>query len=453
MNNKKIIKTLVFSIIIVAMLLSLASCGLFGGGNSNNNGNNSGGTVTISIYDATGFTAQDFVNTTTSTFKIPTQIPEKTGYDFEGWYFDDQFQNKLTAGKTVEPKTYTIYAHYVISTLSVKIIDEFNGNQTISVTYGEKLKISNPTCDWYEYAGLYQDEAKTVEFNLETIIKKDYNLYIKWAVANYDVNYIIPEDEGNNNEGNISKYNKDTNFTLLNATGKTGYTFDGWFLDSNYQTSISAINKTTITQSGAINIYAKFICNQAILSKKSSGKVEGNNASFFVKAAADTYSIFDYFDCSKRSTTVLKDSGDNVITNITLAANEDEENNVLHNFTIIITAEDGVTTNTYNLVVTQFSINGVVVTYYMDGDVYDSDEYAKGDNLVLQAAPSDVKDHYEFTYWSTSDVTPTEAVDGQTLTDNLNLYAYLTPVQYNIIYHLGLGVNHPNNPDKYEYSE
>lgn len=71
-------------------------------------------------------------------------------------------------------------------------------------------------------------------------------------VTDYNIVYVL--DEGVNNPNNPSKYNKNTTYTLLDAT-KDGYEFIGWYLDSSYTTKVTEINSSL---NGDITLYAKF---------------------------------------------------------------------------------------------------------------------------------------------------------------------------------------------------
>ncbi len=100
--------------------------------------------------------------------------PEKEGYDFAGWYLDDElfdFNKKITKNMILEARyTKKVY------TVTFKII---NKNSIIEkVEYMDKVrKPENPTKEGYEFSGWY-DGTKKFDFN--TKITKNIVLEARW---------------------------------------------------------------------------------------------------------------------------------------------------------------------------------------------------------------------------------------------------------------------------------
>ena len=81
---------------------------------------------------------------------------------------------------------------------------------------------------------------------------KSIKLYAVWQANTYNINYVL--NNGTNNANNPSTYTYGKGVTLSNAT-KLGYTFDGWYTDSNFTNKITSISTT---QTGDVTLYAKY---------------------------------------------------------------------------------------------------------------------------------------------------------------------------------------------------
>ena len=448
MKQKKLIKGLLITIVLLTSIVILASCG-FGG----NNNNNTETTIRITIVDASGFTASDFVNDSTMTFKIPTKVPTKIGCTFDAWYLDSEFKTKLVAGTKLEAKDYSIYAHYVKATYNVTIKDEGASDLVVKVEDGKQLQINTPTKDWYQFAGYYLDSNFDQKFELETRIKQAYTLYTKWEIANYEINYIIEEDEGLINDDNPKTFNKDTNVTLLNAPNKEGFEFEGWYLDSEYQNMITKIETTSISAK-KLDIYAKFLCTESkLIAEENKSSILLNIAKINVSASTTEADLYDYFTTSKRATIEIRDEEGNKVDGISFSVNDSEITNNHYTFTIKVISEDKQNNTTYTLLITQYSTSTAILYYYVGDDLDSQAEYNRGQLVELKDSANSTKNYYEFAYWTSDKANHNRIEDTFTIEEDTNVYAYFAPCKYEISYYVGLGENDANNPDEYTYSE
>ena len=85
---------------------------------------------------------------------------------------------------------------------------------------------------------------------------EDITLYAKWNIITYSINYEL--DGGDNHFSNPSSYTIETNTIILSAPTKEGYTFEGWYSDSNFTNYVSEI---TIGSIGNVTLYAKWNIN------------------------------------------------------------------------------------------------------------------------------------------------------------------------------------------------
>lgn len=128
---------------------------------------------------------------------------------------------------------------------------------TIISSGNEKIDLpEEPTKKGYTFGGWYLDEKFNTPFTsesfLNTDLDDDLNIYAKWDVINYNINYHLYE--GINSSSNPNSYNINTNATLANPT-KDNYTFVGWYLDEDYTKPVTVINSEF---KGDLNVYAKW---------------------------------------------------------------------------------------------------------------------------------------------------------------------------------------------------
>jgi len=95
---------------------------------------------------------------------------------------------------------------------------------------------------------------------------EDITLYAKWNIITYNINYELAD--GLNHLSNPSSYTIETNTIILSAPTKEGYTFEGWYSDSNFTNYVSEI---TIGSIGNLTLYAKWNINSYTLSFNSNG--------------------------------------------------------------------------------------------------------------------------------------------------------------------------------------
>ena len=82
-------------------------------------------------------------------------------------------------------------------------------------------------------------------------------LYANWTAIQYKITYML--DGGTNNKDNVSKYTVEDEITLYNAS-KTGYTFNGWFTDDKFTSTV--VESIVKGSHGDIVLYANFVINK-----------------------------------------------------------------------------------------------------------------------------------------------------------------------------------------------
>lgn len=141
----------------------------------------------------------------------------KVGYTFDGWYFDEEFDQKITMIPTSYTQNVTLYAKFVKSAVVSNIAYVLDGGtnaETNPATYteGKTVTLAAATKEGYTFDGWYTDSAftnKVTEISSETI--GDVTLYAKFTKNQNDDsgdssgsgdsgNTGTPSDSGNSSE-------------------------------------------------------------------------------------------------------------------------------------------------------------------------------------------------------------------------------------------------------------
>lgn len=199
-------------------------------------------------------------------------ITKKDGYEFLGWYLNNQEYNF----NTPVTKQITLVAEWKKienndkPAVNRKFKVYFNSNGGTYVKEQEVLengyvvRPNDPSKSCYDFAGWYTDSNLTNYYNFNTHVTKDITLFAKWVdngscTKKHTVTFnsnggtnINPQDvlDGKKAEKPINP-------------SKTCYDFGGWYTDSNLTNYYDF--KTPVTND--IVLYAKWINNGACINK------------------------------------------------------------------------------------------------------------------------------------------------------------------------------------------
>ena len=200
------------------------------------------------------------------TYNLPKNKYLKTGYRFTGWNTDINGngvsysdQNEITNLSLKSGDIVRLYAQWEL--IDYSIIYHLNkginagSNPTTYNFESNSINLNNPSRNGYDFGGWYSDENFSEYFG-DTINKNstgELDLYAKWNPINYSIEYHL--SGGQNNPENIYQYNIESSDLILKDAIKTGYSFEGWYLEEDH------INKIEIIHTGSmvdVEIYAKF---------------------------------------------------------------------------------------------------------------------------------------------------------------------------------------------------
>lgn len=120
-------------------------------------------------------------------------------------------------------------------------------------------KPTDPTQTGYTFGGWYSDENLGQEWNFDTPITEDIPLYAKWTVCTYTVTF--DTNGGTINSGNITEYPYGEGAKLPTDVTRPGYTFGGWYENSNF--SGEPVKEISKTDTGNKTYYAKWLSANA----------------------------------------------------------------------------------------------------------------------------------------------------------------------------------------------
>ena len=149
-----------------------------------------------------------------STVTVPTN-PEKVGYTFEGWYWDNEtFQTAFSANSLLDAplsSDMTVYAKWdpITYTISYVLNGGINNPSNLTTFNIEttNLVINNPTKEGYTFVGWFMGEEKWSFIRYS--VTEDITLVAKWIE---DIDFNI---EGATLESNVYHLSVDNNVTSI----------------------------------------------------------------------------------------------------------------------------------------------------------------------------------------------------------------------------------------------
>ena len=179
----------------------------------------------------------------------------RIGYSFVGWF--DEWGNQITSSTVMtRASNHTLYAYWNANQYTINL--DANGGtvspESIVVTYdGTYSNLPDPTQTGYHFNGWFTENG--TQISNPDIVKttSDLTLYAHWSRDKMMISF-------NANGGTSETANKlvtfDTKYGVLPNAIKTGYTFEGWYLDENFTTPITEGSIVKITANQLV--YAKW---------------------------------------------------------------------------------------------------------------------------------------------------------------------------------------------------
>ena len=209
--------------------------------------------ITVIFDTDGGSTVEPLVTTTGSNITIIT--PHKEGFTFTGWYTgsgasDPQFTELSTVTTDI-----TLYARWQINQYTISF-DNNEGSEVSSITqdYGSIVtKPNDPVKAGFTFEGWYRDAELATIYNFTTIPAENITLYAKWNINIYTLQF--QDDDGTVLQTTAYQYQADLSSVLSPVVTKAGYHFLDWDIslpltmpaNNLVLTAMYAINQYTIT--------------------------------------------------------------------------------------------------------------------------------------------------------------------------------------------------------------
>ncbi|MBO5287674.1 MAG: InlB B-repeat-containing protein [Clostridia bacterium] len=202
----------------------------------------------------------------TVTNEIVLKNPTKNGYVFEYWY--DSNNEELVNGTIVKGSAGDVVLYAKWAPMKFTLSYDSNGGTgemaSKEADMGTTFTLAPVTFTngTYKFAGWSRTKGGTPEFSngaIYTMGASDVTLYAVWVNTEYTIQWVL--NGGQNNPDNPTGYSSNVGTTMFfDPLNRTGYTFGGWYTDSECKTepikSIEPGNRTNYV------IYAKWTANQ-----------------------------------------------------------------------------------------------------------------------------------------------------------------------------------------------
>lgn len=213
-------------------------------------------------FDPNNGTVETSTTVTAGGTVVMPSDPVRQGYIFAGWYQDVSFETAFTASTQVTHDMWLIAKWTAVQPTMYTVTFETNGGNVISaiqVAEGDVPNMpSDPTLLDHTFAGWYYDLALTTPFSSSAVITSDMTLYAKW-LSNVPDTFTVTFESNGGSVVNPIQVEDGQAPTMPSDPTKTGYTFVGWYMDTELTTPVSM----DLVITGDITVYAKWAVESA----------------------------------------------------------------------------------------------------------------------------------------------------------------------------------------------
>lgn len=335
--------------------------------------------------------------------------PVKTYYDFDGWYSDADFKNKVDKIKTENGGKIELYAKWTATECKIEFVNAdveriFYTVESEDIVLPKAFRFGYTFVAWFENSEFSGDTV--------SIVKKgsfgDIKLYAKFSANEYRIEYDL--QGGVNDIGNPSVYTVEDEIVTLSAPTRVHYTFGGWFEDGKLVETIDALRLCDI------KLVAEWIADKYTIAYNLNGG-ECNDAlvTEYTVESADIalpiltkkgYAFCGWYDNAAFDDKSLNNIPSGSYGNINLYA--------------------------------KFGVVEYTISYDLQGGVnsiFNPTKYTIEDQNIVLSAPS--RECYTFDGWFENG-TKVESVE-VVRCENVNLAAKWTAIEYSIAYDLDGG--------------
>ena len=155
----------------------------------------------------------------------------------------------------------TLYARWTANTYKVTFdanggtTDTTSKNVTYDSTYGT---LPTPTRTGYTFQGWYTAKSSGTKITSDTKVSITTNqtAYAQWKANTYTIAF---DANGGTTSSTSKSVTYDSNYGTLPTPTRTGYTFEGWYKESSYETKV--VDDSIVIKAKNHTLYAKWKAN------------------------------------------------------------------------------------------------------------------------------------------------------------------------------------------------
>ena len=204
----------------------------------------------------------------------PPANPTKQGFAFLGWHLDQQLLQPISIPQTMPGYSFSLYAKWAINSYTIEF--QTNGGTPINPLILSSNELIQPftqstTKTEHNFVDWYLDDTLTIPFDFRFMPPYNLTLYAKWTINQYTITF-------NTNGGNSisSQTNNFGSLLVIPTPTRSGYSFIGWFTDSNLTQAAPAT-----MPAGNITFHAKWIVNYTITFNTNGGNSIPTQTNYF----------------------------------------------------------------------------------------------------------------------------------------------------------------------------
>ena len=212
--------------------------------------------------------------------------PERYGYEFDGWYSDEELTEEVTSIDTSVKRDYSVYAKWLGDEYDITYdlggISAYNPNKEMYTPLMDDIELEDVYSEGVTFLGWSYTPGGEYVTKIDVSQAKDLTLYANWDFPAHAVTYVL--NGGVNASGNPASVRADETGeckTGLYAPARKGFIFDGWYYDAEFTDGLyEEDGKWTLSAYGDVSVYAKWIKGRwdinYIIPEANAGTYHGN---------------------------------------------------------------------------------------------------------------------------------------------------------------------------------
>ena len=351
---------------------------------------------------------------------LPT--PEKEGYNFKGWYLEVSFETPISVTTKVTLETsHPLYAYWEEIDKSVAVTLNANGGTvgTTSMNFkiGDKYTgLPTPVKTGYTFDGWYteSDGGELVDSQIDVTNESSHTLYAHWTAKEKTVTVTLNANGGAVSTSSIN-YTVGEKYENLPIPTKTGYTFDGWYTESDAGEEVDG--DVTVEKEEAHTLYAHWVGKITVTLNANGGTIsvdsfqvdlggKYSSLSSLPNPVKNGYTFEGWYTETVEGTKVTSDTEVTIKTAHTIYAHWSGEGSteVLDDEITVALNANGGTVNPESMVVTTGEAYGALPTPQRDGYTFLGWHNEEGEEITKDTVVEDKYAHTLYAYWEESDI-------------------------------------------------